>query len=63
MIRDARRLKELTDNNLDTARFESQSMSLNNEVVDIDNLILDAVQHGVKNQTMVNRDLKLVYYP
>jgi len=39
IIRNARRLKELTDNILDIARIESKSMTLNKEVVDIDSVI------------------------
>jgi signal transduction histidine kinase len=57
IIRNARRLKDLTDNILDIARMESQSISLNKQIVNIDSLILDAVQDIMKDQ---GRNLKLV---
>ncbi|MGC1928394.1 MAG: hypothetical protein WA667_05420 [Candidatus Nitrosopolaris sp.] len=41
IIRNARRLKELTDNILSIAQIESKSMDLNKEVGDIDNVIVD----------------------
>jgi len=44
IIRNARRLKELTDNILDVARIESQEMKLNKQKADIDSLILEAKQ-------------------
>ena len=61
IIRNARRLKHLTDNILDIARIESQSINLNNQVVDIDTVILDAVQDVTKDQSDVTRDVKLLY--
>jgi len=60
IIRNARRLKDLTDNILDIARMESQSISLNKQIVNIDSLILDAVQDIMKDQSQVTRNLKLV---
>ena len=39
IIRNARRLKELTGNILDIARIESQSINLNREVVEIDSKV------------------------
>lgn len=44
IIRNARRLKELTDNILDVARIESQEMKLNKQKADTDSLILEANQ-------------------
>ena len=61
IIRNAGRLKVLTDNILDIARIESQSINLNNKVVDIDSVILDAVQDVTKDQSDVTRDVNLLY--
>jgi two-component system sensor histidine kinase VicK len=64
IIRNARRLKELTDNILDVARIESQSMRLNKQEADIDNLILEAIQESIENQTtIINHNVKLMYNP
>ena len=60
IIRNARRLKELTGNILDVARIESQSINLNKEVVDIDSLILNAIQ-DIKNQIDNHQEVSLVY--
>lgn len=60
IIRNARRLKELTGNILDIARIESQSINLNKEVVDIDRVILNAVQDK-KNQIDNNQEVRLLY--
>ena len=60
IIRNARRLKELTGNILDIARIESQLINLNKEVVDIDSVILNAVQ-DIKNQIDNNQDVSLLY--
>jgi two-component system sensor histidine kinase VicK len=59
IIRNARRLKELTDNILDIARMESQSISLNKQMVNIDTLILDAVQ-DITKESLVTDDVKLL---
>src|SRR5919201_5172873 len=60
IIRNARRLKELTGNILDVARIESQSINLNKEVVDIDSLILNAIQ-DIKNQIDNHQEVSLLY--
>jgi two-component system, OmpR family, sensor histidine kinase VicK len=60
IIRNARKLKELTGNILDIARIESQSINLNKQVVNIDTIILDAVQDVTKDQ-VVAQDVKLLY--
>jgi signal transduction histidine kinase len=60
IIRNARRLKELTGNILDVARIESQSINLNKEVVDIDGLILNAIQ-DIKNQIDNHHKVSLLY--
>jgi signal transduction histidine kinase len=62
IIRNARKLKDLTDNILDIARIESQSINLNKQVVNIDTLILDAVQDVIKDQSEVTHDVKLLYH-
>jgi two-component system sensor histidine kinase VicK len=62
IIRNARRLKELTDNILDIARIESQSINLNKQVVEIDSVIRDAVQDSIENQSDINHDVKLMYH-
>jgi signal transduction histidine kinase len=64
IIRNARRLKDLTDNILDISRIESQSINLNKEAADIDSLIFDAVQDTIETQTnLINQDVKLLYNP
>lgn len=61
IIRNARRLKELTDNILDIARIESKSMTLNKEVVDIDIVIGDAAEDIIKNEVEPNHDVTLLF--
>ena len=60
IIRNAMRLKELTGNILDIARIESQSIILNREVVQIDSLILNALQ-DIKSQIGINQEVRLLY--
>jgi two-component system, OmpR family, sensor histidine kinase VicK len=60
IIRNARRLKDLTDNILDIARIESQSISLNKQMVNLDTLILEAVEDITKDQSEVTHDVKLL---
>src|SRR5215469_17120658 len=62
IIRNARRLKDLTDNILDIARMESQSISLNKQVVNIDTVILDAVQDATKDQSDDTHGMRLLYH-
>jgi two-component system, OmpR family, sensor histidine kinase VicK len=62
IIRNARKLKDLTDNILDIARMESQSINLNKQVVNIDTVILDAVQDATKDQSDDTHDVKLLYH-
>jgi signal transduction histidine kinase len=62
IIRNARKLKDLTDNILDIARIESQSINLNKQVVNIDTVILDAVQDVTKDQIDITHDVKLLYH-
>jgi two-component system, OmpR family, sensor histidine kinase VicK len=60
IIRNARRLKDLTDNILDIARMDNQSINLNKQMVNIDTLILDAVEDIIKDQSEVTHDVKLL---
>jgi two-component system, OmpR family, sensor histidine kinase VicK len=60
IIRNARRLKDLTDNILDIARMDSQSINLNKQMVNIDTLILDAAQDITKDQSEVTHHVKLL---
>ena len=60
IIRNARRLKELTGNILDLARIESLSINLNKEVVDIDSVMLNALQ-DIKSQNSNNHKVKILY--
>src|SRR5215469_7009980 len=62
IIRNARRLKDLTDNILDIARMESQSISLNKQMVNIDTLILGAVEDITIDQVGVTHHVKLLYH-
>lgn len=61
IIRNAKRLKDLTDNILDIARIETQSINLNKQVVDIDTVILEAAQDFTKDQNGVAQDVKFLY--
>jgi two-component system, OmpR family, sensor histidine kinase VicK len=61
IIRNARKLKDLTDNILDIARIESQSINLNKQVVNIDTVILDAVQDATKDQSDDTHNVRLLY--
>ncbi len=60
IIRNARRLKELTGNILDLARIESLSINLNKELVDIDSVILNALQ-DIKSQNSNNHKVEILY--
>jgi signal transduction histidine kinase len=60
IIRNAKRLKTLTENILDINRIESRSLSLNKETLDIDDVILDAIQ-DIENQIDTKQDLRILY--
>src|SRR5215467_7053144 len=62
IIRNARKLKDLTDNILDIARIESQSINLNKEIVNIDTVILNAVQDATKDQSDDTHGVRLLYH-
>lgn len=61
IIRNARRLNELTDNILDITRIESKTMTLNKEVVDIDSVIQEAADDIIKNQVDPDRAVQLLF--
>lgn len=60
IIRNAKRLKGLTENILDVARIEGQSLTLHKEPLYIDDIILDVVE-DMMNQIGKIDDLKLLY--
>jgi two-component system, OmpR family, sensor histidine kinase VicK len=60
IIRNAKRLKELTENILDVTRIENQSLNLHEELVDIHDLIANALE-DVKTQLDYQHNIKLVY--
>jgi nitrogen-specific signal transduction histidine kinase len=62
IIRNARKLKDLTDNILDIARIESQSINLSKQIVNIDTVILDAVQDASKDQSDDIHGVRLLYH-
>lgn len=61
IIRNARRLKELTDNILDIAKIESKSITLSKEVVDIDSVIQEAARDIIKDRVNLNKAVKLLF--
>jgi signal transduction histidine kinase len=60
IIRNAKRLKELTENILDVTRIENQSLNLHKELVDIDDLVANALE-DIKTQTDYKQNIKLIY--
>ena len=60
IIRNAKRLKELTENILDITRIENQSLNLHKELVDIGDLIANALE-DVKTQIDYKHNIKLIY--
>jgi two-component system, OmpR family, sensor histidine kinase VicK len=60
IIRNAKRLKELTENILDITRIENQSLNLHKEVVNMDELILKALE-DIKSQTNYKKSIRLIY--
>jgi len=60
IIRNAKRLKTLTENILDINRIESRSLSLNKEALEIDDVILDAIQ-DIESQIDNKQDLRILY--
>jgi two-component system, OmpR family, sensor histidine kinase VicK len=60
IIRNAKRLKELTENILDITRIENQSQNLHKEVVNIDELI-SKTSEDIKSQTNYKKSIRLIY--
>jgi two-component system, OmpR family, sensor histidine kinase VicK len=60
IIRNAKRLKELTENILDITRIENQSLNLHKEVVNMDELISKALE-DIKSQTNYKKSIRLIY--
>jgi two-component system sensor histidine kinase VicK len=60
IIRNAKRLKGLTENLLDLTRIESESLKLHKEVFNINEVILDSLQ-DIKSQVNDNKKVKLLY--
>ncbi len=60
IIRNAKRLKELTENILDLTRIENQSLNLQKEIVNIDDLILKTLE-DIKSQTNYKKSIRLIY--
>jgi two-component system, OmpR family, sensor histidine kinase VicK len=60
IIRNAKRLKELTENILDITRIENQSLNLHKEIVNIDDLILKTLE-DIKSQTNYKKSMRLIY--
>lgn len=60
IIRNAKRLKELTENILDITRIENQSLNLHKEVINVDDLILKTLE-DIKSQTNYKKSIRLIY--
>jgi two-component system, OmpR family, sensor histidine kinase VicK len=62
VARNARRLKQLTEDVLDVTRIESNTLQLNKEEFDLRDLVIHAIE-DYKNQTVVfDNNIKLVYH-
>jgi two-component system, OmpR family, sensor histidine kinase VicK len=60
IIRNARRLKALTENILDLTRIESQSLKLHKEEVNLDDMICDVIT-DTKNQSTNEKKINILY--
>jgi two-component system, OmpR family, sensor histidine kinase VicK len=60
IIRNAKRLKELTENILDITRIENESLNLHKEVINVDDLILKTLE-DIKSQTNYKKSIRLIY--
>ncbi len=60
IIRNAKRLNELTENILDLTRIENQSLNLQKEIVNMDDLILKTLE-DIKSQTNYKKSIRLIY--
>ena len=63
LMRNAQRLKRLSEDILDVTKIESQSLKLNKELVNLDDIILNAIQDS-RNQVAKNKgNIKMMYKP
>jgi two-component system, OmpR family, sensor histidine kinase VicK len=63
LMRNAQRLKRLSEDILDVTKIESQSLKLNKELVNLDDVILNAIQDS-RNQVEKNKgNIKMMYKP
>ena len=63
LMRNAQRLKRLSEDILDVTKIESQSLKLNKELVILDDVILNAIQDS-RNQVAKNKgNIKMMYKP
>ena len=63
LMRNAQRLKRLSEDILDVTKIESQSLKLNKELINLNDVILNAIQDS-RNQVAKNRgNIKMVYKP
>jgi two-component system, OmpR family, sensor histidine kinase VicK len=63
LMRNAQRLKRLSEDILDVTKIESQSLKLNKELIILDDVILNAIQDS-RNQVAKNRgNIKMIYEP
>jgi signal transduction histidine kinase len=61
IIKNARRLQKLTEDILDTAKIESQSLSLKKEQLNLDDVVATALEDYKEEIEKTNSKLKLVY--
>jgi two-component system, OmpR family, sensor histidine kinase VicK len=63
LMRNAQRLKRLSEDILDVTKIESQSLKLNKELINLNDVILNAIQDS-RNQVAKNRgNIKMGYKP
>lgn len=60
IIRNARRLKELTENILDITRIENKSLELQKESLDIDEIVIGVFKDAL-DESELSRNVRLVY--
>ena len=64
IIRNAKRLQRLTENILDVTKIESQSLKLNKEIFNLNDIITNTIQDIVINKDFFkNTHIKLLYEP
>lgn len=60
IIRNARRLKELTENILDITRIENKSLELQKESLDIDEIVIGVFKDAL-DESELSRNIRLIY--